>query len=309
MQRVIVTGGAGMIGRRLVRKLASAGCQVAVFDNLSSGLPPPADARFVHGDIRDAGVFAAFVSSFAPEFVFHLAAVHHVPTCAKLPLYSMAVNILGAENVLQACDVHSLKGLVIASSAAVYAQADGALIEDATEIEASDNYSLCKITNERQAALWSQRTGRALRIARIFNAVAHDDPNGHLFPELIAQFTNAREGRVELNLGNIDRKRDYVDAQDVADALYAMMLDAPRTQQDTFNIAKGIEHSVADIARVLAEHFGMDITIKVDPGKQRSNDRLGLLGSPSKAADILNWRSQHSLNEIVARACNGLLDE
>lgn len=82
-RRVLITGGAGFIGSRLVRTLAAAGLEVCVFDNLSSGLPMPVGEAMtaVVGDIRDEAVLDATVKTFRPTHIVHLAAVHHIPTC------------------------------------------------------------------------------------------------------------------------------------------------------------------------------------------------------------------------------------
>jgi len=193
--------------------------------------------------------------------------------------------------------------VVIASSAAVYAPTTGALAENASPVEAIDAYSLSKLTNERQGGIWHRRTGKPVRIARIFNTVAFDDPNGHLFPDLIDQFRACTGPRLAVALGNTAPRRDYVDADDVAQALLALAADAARGGCDVFNICSGAEHSVAEVAHALARCFGIEVDIRMDDARRRANDRLSLLGAPEKAAEQLGWRARYSLAQIAARAC------
>ena len=135
-------------------------------------------------------------------------------------------NIVGTEQVFAACERFDVGFAVIASSGAIYAPIDGELIEDDTPSEVIDNYSLCKIANEAQARLWSQRTGGLVRVARIFNTVGHDDPNGHLIPDILAQIPAGAESAT-ISLGNTTTRRDYIHADDTAPALLPDVVRRP----------------------------------------------------------------------------------
>lgn len=301
LSRVLITGGAGMIGRRVVEQLRREGVEVAVLDNLSSGLPMPENiARAIPGDIRDASLVGQICRSFRPDGILHLAAVHHIPTCETQRAYSLEVNVAATENVLSAAEQAGVQRVVIASSGAVYAWEDAALFEDSTPLWACDNYAVAKTSNESQLRFWTQRTGGIGRVARIFNTIAHDDPNAHLIPDITAQLKNSK-GATAIRLGNLAPKRDYIHAEDAAAGLVALLRDSrTETSYDVFNICSGDERSVEELVREIAEILGQEIRIEADPSRLRKVDRLRQLGAPGKASRLLGWTARMTFGEALS---------
>lgn len=237
--RLLVTGGAGMLGRRVVRQWREAGGDVAVLDNLSSGLSMPPEASLaVVGDLCDAKTVADLLASWRPDAILHLAAVHHIPTCEMQRAHCLDVNVVGTERLLAAAESAQISRLVIASSGAVYAWQEGPLSELSSPLAPCDNYALSKSCNEQQLKFWSARGAHIGRVARIFNAVGHDDPNAHLIPEVLKQLRQSSDGCIRL--GNLAPRRDYLHADDIARGLIAMLHD-PRTDIpfDVFNLCSG----------------------------------------------------------------------
>ena len=301
LSRVLVTGGAGMIGRRVVAQLQGLGVETAVLDNLSSGLPMPQFAAFaVHGDIRDAGALDTLIRDFHPDAILHLAAVHHIPTCETQRVYCLDVNVTGTENLLYTAENHGISRVTIASSGAVYAWENSALSEDSTPLWACDNYALAKTCNEFQLRFWTQRTGGIGRVTRIFNTIAHDDPNAHLIPDIAAQLRHSA-GAVTLRLGNLTSKRDYLHADDVAAGLIAILRDDRQTAAyDCFNLCSGIERSVEELVRSIASLLSRDIRIETDPSRRRKIDRPSQLGNPDKTQQLLGWTARMAFDEALS---------
>src|SRR5215475_6309705 len=87
MERVLVTGGAGFIGSHLVESLLDTGAEVLVVDNFRlgrrqhlAGSPQVSGLTVLEGDIRSAEDLRP-VTDFAPDAVFHMAALHFIPYC------------------------------------------------------------------------------------------------------------------------------------------------------------------------------------------------------------------------------------
>ena len=301
MKRLLVTGGAGMIGRRVTRQWREAGGQVAVLDDLSSGLPMPEHASLaVQGDIRDSQALSALMRDFQPEAIVHLAAVHHIPTCETRRAHCLDVNIVGTERLLAAAEEAGIDRVVIASSGAVYAWQDAPLNELNSPLAPCDNYALTKHCNEQQLRFWSSRGPRMGRAARIFNVIGHDDPNGHLIPEVLAQLRQSAEGLVRL--GNLTPRRDYLHADDVARGLIALARDL-RTDVafDALNLCSGQDHSVEQLVRQLAQLLGKPVQIAVDPARQRRIDRPSQLGDPARTLALLGWQVQLPFDQALQR--------
>jgi UDP-glucose 4-epimerase len=299
--RVLVTGGAGFIGSRLVALLTQQGVATGVIDNLSSGMPLPANiARGLVANVQDRARLIALCNAFRPTAVVHLAAVHHIPTCESLRAYSLETNIVGTEVVLEAAELCGVETVVIASSGAVYAWKDAPLVEDETPVWVSDNYSLGKLANEYQLRLWSERTGRRGRVARIFNTIGSGDPNAHLIPDVLAQL---KQGSAqEIRLGNLAPRRDYIYVDDVAAGLLSLLSAADASKAfDTFNICTGAEISVEMLVRKICLLFDKDARIIPDANRVRRIDRPRLLGSNAKILAAHGWSPRLSLDDAIRR--------
>lgn len=297
--RLLVTGGAGMLGRRVVRQWREAGGDVAVLDNLSSGLSMPLEASLaVVGDVCDAQAVADLLASWRPDAILHLAAVHHIPTCEMQRAHCLDVNVVGTERLLAAAEAAQISRLVIASSGAVYAWQEGPLSELSSPLAPCDNYALSKSCNEQQLKFWSARGTHIGRVARIFNAVGHDDPNAHLIPEVLKQLRQSSDGCIRL--GNLTPRRDYLHADDIARGLIAMLHD-PRTDVpfDVLNLCSGVEHSVEQLVRQLGEIVGVQVKVEVDPARQRRVDRPSQLGDPSRTLELLGWQPRLAFTEAL----------
>lgn len=306
-RRVFITGGAGFIGSRLLEVLLP-DAHVAVFDNLSVGLPMP-EARpglttFL-GDIRDPERVEQALREFEPDTLIHLAALHHIPSCEADPRLAVEVNVLGLQTVLDACAKQGCKRVLLASSGAVYAVADEPLRED-MQLHPCDVYAGTKLSNEHQLALWAERTGASGIIVRLFNAIGWGDPNGHLIPEVLRRMEGAPAGsHIRLAMGNLHTRRDFVDVRDLATGLAALANHAPWPEQgaSAYNLCSGRETAITDIVNGLARCLGLTVDIHSDPALRRKVDRPSQWGAPEKTTETTGWYAatplDDSLQEIV----------
>jgi UDP-glucose 4-epimerase len=300
--RYLITGGAGFIGRRVVDNLLiDPGVAVMVVDNLSVGMPMPAPRTGLHtirADIRDSEKMERAFAAFSPEVVIHLAAAHHIPTCELRRSYSLDVNIVGAETILEAAARTKTARFVLASSGAVYDWETGLLDEAKTPLRPTDNYSISKHANEMQTRLWAERTGAQAVIARIFNTIGQDDPNAHLIPDIVAQIPwDARA--VEIALGNLSPRRDYIHVEDAARAI-ATLATAPLAKGvETFNVATGEGVSVVELVEMLASVIGVEIGVREDPKRKRRVDRPSQVGNVRKIRQLLAFEPRRNLREAL----------
>src|SRR5262249_12617083 len=126
MDRVLVTGGAGFIGSHLVEALLEGGADVLVVDDFRLGKREHLESRgrrdhltVLDGDIRSADDLRP-VAGFAPDPVFHMAALHYIPYWNAHPQEALDINVLGLDTVIRAVRSAPLKSFVFPSSGAIY---------------------------------------------------------------------------------------------------------------------------------------------------------------------------------------------
>ena len=124
--KILVTGGAGFIGKYLVRSLLEKDYSVTIFDNISNSTKDSIDslvdigAKIIEGDITK---FLDIVNAVKDQdIVIHLAAKISVSESIKNPAETFRVNVDGTRNILTACKKNRVKKLIVASSAAVYGE-------------------------------------------------------------------------------------------------------------------------------------------------------------------------------------------
>jgi UDP-glucose 4-epimerase len=299
IRKVLVTGGAGFIGSAVIAHLQAQGVEIMVIDDLSFGdrrfIAVP-DSHFRQHDIRDLGLVQAAILDFQPDWIIHLAAVHFIPWCNQYPYESADINIRGTMTVLDAArNSPGLKGVLFASTAAVYPIHDGALAET-HPTGPLDIYGLTKLTGERLCHEFHMATGIATVVCRFFNAFGPNETNPHLIPEIAAQI-NA--GARVLRLGNQAPKRDFIHTQDMARAV-AALLGSFHQGYDIFNLGRGIEYSVLEIADAFSRALQENVAVEIDPAKVRKVDRLHLLADIEKLKSFTGWEPKIEIEAGIA---------
>lgn len=137
MSKVLITGGAGFIGKRLALSLRNAGHSVAVFDNLHSQVHPDpegavaelkqAGARFTHGDVLDGGALTKSIIVAEADIVIHLAAETGTGQSYDLPVHYCDVNVTGTARLIEAIRAARTEGVdvrrvILAGSRAIYGE-------------------------------------------------------------------------------------------------------------------------------------------------------------------------------------------
>lgn len=302
-KKVLITGGAGFIGSALSKHLQEEGHEVFVLDNLSFGkraLAGVPDDRFFHADIRDRAATQRVLDDTRPNIVLHLAALHFIPYCNQHPAEAADININGTINVLDAAQTKgSVEQVFVASTAAVYPIADGAMDEEHA-LGPMDIYGTTKLATEKIASEFHLRTRIPTIVGRFFNAFGPNETNPHLFPEIQRQIL---AGARTLKLGNLDPRRDYIHTEDMSRAMSALLTQGIKGY-DVFNIGRGIEYSVREIVEAFERQLGEPLTIEVEPARVRKVERMHLLADVRKLKTTTGWEPRWGIDEGVATLLN-----
>jgi nucleoside-diphosphate-sugar epimerase len=166
--RVVVTGGAGFLGRLLIRRLLERGDEVVAFDASPGG---PSQVEYRHGDLTDPGVVADLLGGDGPLSVFHLAAMVS-GGCERDPDGAYAVNVEGLHHILEALRHRGAPSrLVVTSSVAVYGNdAAGTEVDDDARQVPTTTYGMTKAIGELMVNDYSRKgfvDGRTVRLPTV----------------------------------------------------------------------------------------------------------------------------------------------
>jgi len=157
-----ITGAQGCIGSWIVKALIERGDDVIVFDRSDdsrrlSAIMQTSDlarVRFITGDITDGPAVLSALSASGAERVIHLAGLQ-VPTCKADPVAGALVNVAGTLNIFEAARAVGIKGIVYASSAAVYGLNDSdEALDETAQCEPTTHYGVFKRANEGNARVY-----------------------------------------------------------------------------------------------------------------------------------------------------------
>ncbi len=303
--RVLVTGGAGLIGSHVVDLLVEEGAaEIIVLDNFVrgtmsnlAGAMASGRVRIVEGDIRDRATLAGVMAGV--DVIFHLAAIR-ITQCAEEPRLALEVLADGTFNVLEAAVQAGVKKVVASSSASVYGLAD---VFPTSETQHPYNnrtlYGAAKAFNEGLLRSFNDMYGLDYVALRYFNVYGpRMDVYGAYTEVLIRWMERIAGGHPPLIFGDGTQTMDFVYVEDIARAnILAARSDA--TDQ-VFNVARGEETSLNGLARALLRVMGSDLEPEYGP-ERKVNPVPRRLADISAAEEALGFRAQVSIEEGLRR--------
>lgn len=304
--KVLVIGGAGYIGSHVAKALLSDGNEIAVYDNLSSGLKSNIlpGCGFIKGDILDFEKLKESMKGY--DALIHLAAFKAAGESMVKPEKYSVNNITGTLNILNAASEVGIKKIVFSSSAAIYGEPEYIPIDENHPKNPENYYGFTKLEIERFLGWYDKLKDIKSACLRYFNAAGYD-PEGivsgleanpaNLLPVIMETAAGMRK---ELMIfGNdYDTKdgtgvRDYVHVTDLADAhVKALHYIDDNNESLTVNLGSESGISVMEMVQVARKVTGKEIPIKIEP--RRAGDPANLIASSTLAKEKLNWSAQHS---------------
>jgi GDP-6-deoxy-D-talose 4-dehydrogenase len=242
-------------------------------------------------DLSDPKALADVMGVVQPAKVAHLAAIAFVAHGDVEAIYR--TNLIGTRNLLEALanSKAPLEAVLLASSANVYGNSLGGMLDEATPPSPANDYAVSKLAMEYVAKLYAERL--PIVMARPFNYTGVGQAESFLLPKIVSHVR--RRARV-IELGNLDVERDFSDVRNVVQA-YRRLLEAPNAVGQTFNVCSGKAWSLNEVLGMVREISGNDFEVRVNPAFVRANEVKTLLGSRAKL-DALSPATSSPVTEI-----------
>jgi UDP-glucose 4-epimerase len=251
--RALVTGGAGFVGSHVVEHLVALGATVTVVDDLSTGRSENLRAVGSHIDL-DERALAAWIDSpadlLAQDVIFHLAANAYIPPSVEDPAFDYALNLENTFRLLEVLRAAPQRPrLVYASSAAVYGDPQRLPIHEADPTVPISPYGVSKLAAERYLSVYSRLYGISASSVRLFSVYGPRQRKQVVY-DIVDRLARDPD-RLEV-VGDGTQERDFAFVEDVAAAIVLVGRAAPG-HGETFNVASGTSHSIAQLVAVVCE--------------------------------------------------------
>lgn len=339
MQKVLVTGGSGFIGRYVTRELLAHGYQVRVLDALIDQVHGGGDAEvpdgveFVRGDVRDIDTVKQALDGM--EAIIHLAAEVGVGQSMYEIARYVGGNDLGTAVLLEAAIGTPVRRIVVASSMSVYGEGlyvgrDGhrypavrrhpsdirsgrwdpvgpagealhpASTDEEKPVDLASIYALTKFAQERAVLIFGEAYGVGAVALRLFNVFGAGQALSNPYTGVLANFASRlANGQPPMIFEDGQQMRDFVHVRDVARA-FRLALEHKPAAGHVINVGSGQAYTIEQVARLLAAAMGVSEIAPDIMGKARSGDIRNCFADISKARDLLGFEPRHRLEDSLA---------
>lgn len=300
MSTWLVTGGSGFLGRHVLNRISASDLRISRVLVLGRRLPDnwPAES-FLRADLNDPAGLSRALMTVRPSVILHLAG--QTPPADEATLHR--VNAGGTLALLRA--LHAIGRpcrVVTAGSAAELGPVPEASLpaDESTPCRPDAPYGLSKWFAS-QATVASPRPIEGIA-ARIFNPIGPGMPSSQAFGRFVAQLAAPGPDPLSLQTGNLDARRDLIDARDVADALIALALRGHPGR--VYHVGTGTSHRIGDGLDRLIALSGRRVIVSSDP-----SPGPGPIDSRASIAAIerdTGWSPRISLDQSLADLWNSV---
>lgn len=300
-KRVLITGGAGLIGSHIADLVAlEQPREIIILDNFVRGrrdnlavAKGDAPVTIVDGDIRDRSLLADVFKGV--DIVFHQAAIR-ITQCAEEPRLAFDVLAQGTFNVLEAAVEAGVSKVIAASSASVLGLAESF---PTNEVHHPYNnrtiYGAAKAFNEGLLRSFAEMYGLRYVGLRYFNVYGpRMDVYGAYTEVLIRWMEKLAAGQPPIIHGDGSQTMDFVHVRDIARA--NVLAAGADVTDEVFNVASGVETSLLELAQLLSRIMGSSTAPQHHPARA-VNAVTRRLADTSKAKRLLGFHAEIPLEE------------
>lgn len=304
---ILVTGGAGDVGKELVRRLAESS-EVLAFDIAPYPLKliSQGKVRILRGNVLNLSEVLAAIRESSSETVIHLASML-TSDCEARPFEAVSVNMLGTATVLEACRLAGcVKRFVFASTSSVYGATGGkGLIDENFPKEPMNIYGALKYGSELYCRNYGKKYGIeyvACRLRVIFGPGQRHDTGAMKILRISDLLADIMAGRESIFVGSPEDKLEVTHPKDAAKAL-ALAAHVRPIRSDAYNIMTG-SYTFAEIARAFQNAVPGSI-IKFDP----IHGKKPVSGGPStnfgiydisRSKEELGYQPEYTIEKVVS---------
>jgi UDP-glucose 4-epimerase len=305
-RRVLVTGGAGFVGGRLVRNLVEQGARVTVLDDLFTGQAEiiPTSAQFVRGSVTDEALVRELVAD--SSIVFHLAA-RNIIASTKNPRDDFETNIGGTLNVLLAARESRPDRVVYAGSTSVYGNPRSIPINEDDPVTMLSPYAVSKMGGEHYCSAFYENFGVRIAIVRYSNVYGIGQRPDNPYCGVVSKFfASAMAGEPLQIHGDGMQTRDFTYIDDAVDATLMAGIH-PRAEGEVFNVGTGIETNVNALAEAIGQALDRPVEINHIDRRDIDNIRRRVVNI-EKIRRMLHWTPQITLDRGLSETARWLAD-
>jgi UDP-glucose 4-epimerase len=306
-KKIVITGGAGLIGLEMCRQFTELGYEIVLFDlgeqvkRVQAAIPK--NVKVVYGSIVDLSSLRDAMNG--ADIVIHLAAMLGVQRTEKDKLRCIEINIDGTKNVLDCAVQHRVKKIVFASSSEVYGEPIENPLTENSITQGKTVYAVTKLAGEELCKAYAQRYPIDYTIVRFFNCYGPYQTAQFVISKFISR---VMKDQPPIIYGDGKQLRSYTYVEDTAKATILAAL-SEKANGEVLNIGNGrFKISLNDLADLVIKLAGKEGKLKPehredfnDTDRNRNREIFERYCEPSKLRHLLNFECSIPLEEGINR--------
>ena len=298
MSRVLIFGAGGFVGSYLCKEFLNNGYKVSGTDK-GEGSALPSEVDFYKIDLMQADEVEKLIGQIQPDIIVNLAAISSVGASWNMPQATMAINVIGALNIMEAARKSEQKPRILfVGSSEEYVISENPLDEN-TQLNANNPYGISKVTQEQFAKLYREQYGLKIYCVRPFNHTGIGQRDSFVLPSFCKQVAeidkSGKDGKIQV--GNLKVKRDFSHVKDVVRA-YRMIVESDNCNQ-IYNVGSGNAYSLEDMLTYIIGLSDQNIEIEVDQNRIRPTDQPVICCDRSLIGKELGWKPQYDVYDAL----------
>jgi UDP-glucose 4-epimerase len=305
----IVTGGAGYIGRHLVRAMQAENKELIVIDSLVSGIQDsiPDGTPLYKGDISNNEFIRNIIESNEIVGVINLAGLKSVEESISNPELYSGINHLAVKSLLEICVDNGVKYFIQSSSASVYGNSSDGYVSENSRLNPISPYGESKLLAENVLKNHIEAGNIQGTNLRYFNVVGTQDfdlrdrSTSNLFPKVLTAISKKKAPIIygdDYETPDGTCVRDYVHVEDIARAhVLAMNQISEKSLPLAINIGTGIGHSVREVMNGLLKANHSELSPVVE--SRREGDPALLAANVELAFQEIAFKATKSFAQML----------
>ena len=295
--KIFVTGGAGFIGKHLIKKLQNEH-ELIIYENFSNSSEKDFlnllknNISLIKGDVTNYSLLKKSLMNI--DLVIHLAAQIDILESITHPNETHKINVEGSLNILRCCVENNIKNFISASSAAVYGNPTEIPVSEKTVPNPVSPYGAEKLSLEFYAKAFANAYDMNCISLRFFNVYGKGQSNE--YAGVITKFMEKIHSNQPLTIfGNGENTRDFIHIDDLVDGIVKSISNINGKKGNVYNLASGVSTSVKELAELMI--LISKKNLKLNFTDSRPGDLFHSLASIELAKKELGFEPKISLED------------
>lgn len=258
-------------------------------------------------NMLDYNSLEQIVCSFQPDYILHLASMSSVGDSWKRPIECFKNNTNIFLNLIESIRLNKVACRILSvGSSEEYGKIDlsSLPLNETTPLFPISPYAIARVSQEMLSKCYVESFNLDIILTRSFNHIGIKQKEQFVIPSFIKQIIEKMNNNksIEINTGNLEIIRDFLDVRDVVRAYYLLLKKG--TKGEIYNVCTGKGYSLEQVIEIISNILQVNVTINQENALIRPNDNPVIIGNNSKIKEHTDWSPiysiEESLKEIIA---------